>query len=76
MICSFLFAQTKTVKSDKGNAQFENKDIWINVVLVNDLKSTINTWNSMTENEAPKIPLTTKTSLENHRREIYAQRKF
>ena len=54
-ICSFLFAQTKTIKSDKGQAKFENDDIWICAVLVNDLKSTVNEWNSIPENAAPKI---------------------
>ncbi len=65
-ICSFLFAQTKTIKSDKGQAKFENDDIWIGAVLVNDLKSTINEWNSIPENAAPKILSTTKASLDNN----------
>ena len=65
MFSSFIFAQTKIIKSDKGTAQFENKDVWINVVLVNDLKSTIAAWNSTSENDAPGIRSTAKISLEN-----------
>ena len=65
MFGSLIFAQTKVIKSNNGTAQFENKEMWINVVLVNDLKSTINAWNSVSENETPGIRATTKISLEN-----------
>ena len=66
MFSSFIFAQTKTIKSNKGMAQFESKDVWVNVILVNDLKSTIKAWDSVSESEAPGIHSTTKVSLENN----------
>ena len=45
--------------SDKGNAVFQDDDIFIAVTLVNDLKQTIYDWDNVPENETPKIKSTT-----------------
>lgn len=66
MFGSLIFTQAKVIKSNNGMAQFESKDVWVNVILVNDLKSTINAWNSVPESEVPRIRSTTNVSLENN----------
>ena len=48
------------VKAEKGQAIFQNNDIWISAILVNDLQAALDQWRSLDVNEAPKLSPTTE----------------
>lgn len=53
-------------KSTNGIASYSDKDIVISVILVNDMKKTLNDWNTLKEEEAPTIKSTCVVNKENN----------
>ena len=53
------------VRAEKGQAIFQNNDIWISAILVNDLQAALDQWASLDVEEAPKLSPSTEVNPRN-----------